>query len=140
MSDQAKFEDLKNKLIIENENRYGREVRERFGDQTVDQSNARLKGMSQAQFDQANQLAAEIIKTLLLAMDTQDPAGKEAAGAARLHKEWLMLYWPSYTPEAHAGLARMYVADDRFKDYYDEHRQGAAEFLCAAILNWTGQA
>jgi DNA-binding transcriptional MerR regulator len=139
MSDQAKFEGIKNKLIADNEARYGAEVRERYGEQAVDQSNAKLKGMSQVQFDQANQLASQIIETLLAAMDAGDPAGALAAETARLHREWLMLYWPSYSPQAHAGLARMYVEDERFKAYYEQHREGAAVFLREAILSWTQQ-
>jgi DNA-binding transcriptional MerR regulator len=82
MSDQAKFEGIKNKLIADNEARYGAEVRERYGEQAVDQSNAKLKGMSQVQFDQANQLASQIIETLLAAMDAGDPAGALAAETA----------------------------------------------------------
>jgi hypothetical protein len=59
--------------------------------------------------------------------------------AARLHKEWLGFYWPSYSKEAHAGLARMYTEDERFKAYYDKIRPGAAEFLRDAILIFTGK-
>lgn len=137
MTDQAKFEGLKSKMISENESRYGPEIRERYGNQTVEASNAKLKGMSQAQFDRASQLAAQIIQTLLKAMETGDPAGDLAGETVRLHREWLMIFWPAYSPEAHSGLARMYVEDERFKAYYDQHREGAAIFLRDAILHWT---
>ena len=137
MSDQAKFEGLKSKMIDENEQRYGQEVRERYGDQVVEQSNAKLKGMTQVQFERANLLAGQIIESLLKAMDEGDPASDLALATARLHREWLMLYWPAYSPEAHAGLARMYVEDERFKAYYDQHREGAAVFLRDAVINLT---
>lgn len=35
----------------------------------------------------------------------------------------------SYSKEAHAGLAKMYVDDERFTAYYDQPKPGAAEFL-----------
>ena len=62
-------------------------------------------------------------------MDEKDPSSIEAQEVAALHKEWISLYWPTYTKEAHRGLAQMYVEDDRFRAYYDKEKEGAAEFL-----------
>lgn len=135
MTDQAKFENQKNQMISTNEQKYGQEIRQKYGNQTVDNSNARLKGMDQTTFDHANELAALIIEKLLQAMDSGDPASDLAQETVQLHKEWLMIYWPAYTPEAHAGLAQMYVDDERFTSYYDQHREGAALFLRDAILH-----
>lgn len=137
MSDQAKFEGLKSKLIAQNESNHGDEIRTRYGQEMVDQSNKKFKAMTQPQFDRAGQLAERIIQTLLLAMDAGDPAGDLALETARLHKDWLMIYWPAYSPEAHAGLGHLYVDDERFSAYYDQHRVGAARFLCDAILHFT---
>ena len=39
--------------------------------------------------------------------------------------------------EAHAGVAQMYVYDERFKEYYDKHGDGLAEFLRDAIVEYT---
>ena len=36
------------------------------------------------------------------------------------HKQWLMYTWSTYSPEAHIGLAQMYVADERFAKYYND--------------------
>lgn len=41
--------------------------------------------------------------------------------------------------EAHAGVAQMYVCDERFKEYYDKHGEGLAEFLRDAILEYTSR-
>lgn len=140
MSDQAKFENLKNKLLAHNEEKYGQEIRDRYGRETVERSNARFKDLDQQQFDRSNALAEQIIASLLLAMDTGDPTGKMAQQTAQLHKEWLQIYWPVYSPEAHAGLAQMYVDDERFSAYYDQHRSGATVFLRDAIAHFTGTA
>jgi hypothetical protein len=62
-----------------------------------------------------------------------------AQKTAELHRQWLNFSWDHYDKAAHAGLARMYVADPRFTAYYDEQVQpGAAEFLRDAILIYTG--
>ena len=57
--------------------------------------------------------------------------------AADLHRQWLSYTWADYSKEAHAGLADMYVADERFKAYYDKIKVGAAEFLRDAIKIYT---
>jgi hypothetical protein len=70
-------------------------------------------------------------------MKTGNPSGELAQKAAVLHKRWLLSYWDSYSKEAHAGLAQMYVADERFKSYYDKQQPGMAEFLRDAVLVFT---
>ncbi|MNR35357.1 HTH-type transcriptional activator TipA [compost metagenome] len=72
------------------------------------------------------------------AFKTGDPRGELAQKAADLHKQWLTYYWSHYSKEAHAGLAQMYVDDERFKAHYDEKQPGTAEFLRDAILTYTG--
>ena len=66
-----------------------------------------------------------------------DPSSKEAKALAELHKKWLCIYWDKYSKEAHAGVAQMYVCDERFKEYYDKHGEGLAEFLRDAIVEYT---
>ena len=53
----------------------------------------------------------------------------------QLHKDWLMYSWSSYSPEAHKGLGLMYVGDERFTSYYEQHGAGFAEALNAIIQN-----
>ena len=138
MSDQEKFEGFKQKLIDDNERQYGREIREKYGDEAVERSNAKVKGMTQEQHEEVTRLTAEVNETLAEAFKTGDPAGELAQRAAELHKQWLCFYWSEYSKEAHAGLAQMYVDDERFRAYYDEHQPGTAEFLRDAIRVYTG--
>ena len=44
-----------------------------------------------------------------------------------------MYSWSSYSPEAHKGLGLMYVGDERFTSYYEQHGAGFAEALNAII-------
>lgn len=138
MTDKQKFEGFKQKLIDENEKKYGKVIREKYGDDTVNASNAKLSGMTQEQYEEVTQLANEVQSTLAEAFQTGDPASDLAQKAADLHKRWLMFYWKEYSKEAHSGLAQMYVDDERFTAYYDVDQPGTAAFLRDAIHIYTG--
>eukprot|EP00130_Batrachochytrium_dendrobatidis_P008507 XP_006683382.1 hypothetical protein BATDEDRAFT_93142 [Batrachochytrium dendrobatidis JAM81] len=138
MQDKEKFAAFKEKMIDENEKKYGEEIREKYGEDTVDASNAKLRGMSEEDFQVMNKLGEEIFSLLEQAYATGDPASDLAQEVAAKHKEWLMYSWPSYSKEAHAGLAEMYVADERFTAYYDKHVKGGTKFLRDAILIYLG--
>lgn len=138
MTDKEKFEGFKQKLIDENENTYGKEIREKYGNDTVNGSNQKVKNMTQEEHDEVTRLTNEVTATLAAAYKTGDPAGELAQAAADLHKRWLTYYWSEYSKEAHAGVAQMYVDDERFRTYYDEKQPGTAEFLRDAVLIYTG--
>lgn len=138
MSNKEKFEGFKKKMIDENEKKYGKEIRQEYGNDTVDKSNAKLQNMTQAQHVEVNALAEQITVTLAEAFKTGDPAGELAQKAAELHKQWLCYYWSEYSKEAHAGLAQMYVDDERFTAYYDKEQPGTAEFFRDVIHISTG--
>lgn len=138
MTNKEKFEGFKKKMVKDNEKKYGKEIREKYGDNTINKSNQKVMNMTEEEMNTTNKLADEVITTLLLAMDTGDPTSELGQQTAELHKKWLMNYWTEYSNEAHAGLSLMYVSDERFTEYYDKHRTGAAEFLCDAIHHFTG--
>lgn len=135
MSDTEKFEGFKKKLIEENEEKYGAEIREKYGDDAVDGSNAKMMGLTEAQYQEMQSIAAEIMQLLHEGMELGDPASEVAQRACDLHRQWLNFTWKEgmYNKEAHKGLAEMYVADERFKKYYDAEVPGTAEFLRDAI-------
>ena len=139
MTDNEKFEGFRRELIDENEKKYGKEIRAKYGNEAVDRSNQQLGKMTEAQYCDQEALAARIIDTLLAAQATGDPAGPLAQEAAQMHRQWLSAWWGHYSPEAHAGMAQMYVDDPRFTAYYDANRPGLAAFLRDAVLVYTGQ-
>ncbi|RNB81514.1 MerR family transcriptional regulator [Brevibacillus panacihumi] len=138
MTDQEKFAGFTKKLVEENEQKYGKEIREKYGDDVVDRSNQKLMGMTAEQYDELKRLENEVLAALGAALQTGDPASEEAQKAADLHRQWLSFTWNEYSKEAHAGLAQMYVEDERFKAYYDAVQPGMAEFLRDAIGVYTG--
>jgi len=138
MNDNEKFEGFKKKLVSDNEDKCGEEIREKYGDEAVDKSNVKIKGMSKKQYEEVAELANEVMETLNAAFKTGDPAGELAQKAADLHRKWLNFYWDGYSKSAHAGLAQTYVDDERFKAYYDKEQPGTAEFLRDAIFIYSG--
>ena len=113
MSDQQKFEAFKQQKVQENEEKYGKEIREKYGN--VEKDLFSKLAMYQKSPKLTSQLAQEIFQ---------------------LHKDWLMYSWSSYSPEAHKGLGLMYVGDERFTSYYEQHGAGFAEALNAIIQNY----
>ena len=138
MSDKEKFEDFKEKLISDNEKQYGKEIREKYGEEAVKKSNAQFKNMTQEQYDELQDLTNEVLETLMEAYVTQNPAGELGQKAAQLHAKWISFCWGSYDKEAHANLTQMYVDDERFRIYYDKDQPGTAEFLRDAVCIYTG--
>ena len=137
MKDKDKFKGFKEEKIRENENKYGKEIREKYGEAVVEESNKKYMGQTKEQFERAEALSKEILSKLYQAMEEGEPASKDAQEVARLHQEWLMLYWPTYSKEAHRGLAQMYVDDERFTKFYDDGKKGAAEYLKKIIDEYT---
>jgi len=136
MEDKEKFEGFAEKMIKENESKYGNEVREKYGDAAVDASNEKLCGMSPEKFAKAQKLEKELFETLAAALVQGDPASELAQKAARLHKDWLCVYWPIYSKEAHVGVVQMYVDDERFTAYYDKIATGCAVFLRDTVIQY----
>ncbi len=139
MKDEEKFAGFKQKLIEDNEKQYGTEIREKYGEETVQQTYAKMKGLTQAQYGEVERLSQAFNEKLIAAMAQGDPAGELAQQACDLHRQWLGYFWTAYSPQAHAGLAQMYVEDPRFTAYYDKIAVGSAPFLRDAIQIYCAQ-
>lgn len=138
MTDQEKFEGFKQQLLADNEKKYGAEIREKYGQDAVNKSYETFKNMTREEYEAMARLEKQVKDTLAQAFKEGDPAGELAQKAADLHKQWISWCWGQYSKEAHAGVARMYVDDERFREYYDEKQPGTAAFLRDAILIYTG--
>lgn len=140
MSDKEKFEAFKRGAVEANETRYGREIREKYGDESVDRANANILALTEEEYSQWKALGEEINAALARAVrDGADPAGAEGQRIAALHRRWLSYSWEAYTPKAHRGLGQLYTADPRFTAYYDGEVPGCAAFLRDAIAAYTGE-
>lgn len=133
MTDQEKFEGFKKKLIDDNEQNYGEEIRSKYGNDVINRSNKKVQNMSKEQYQEMEALTNELNNTLKEAFLQGNPSGGLAQKAADLHKRWLCFYWDTYSKEAHMGVTQMYVDDPRFTAYYDKIIPGCAEFLRDAV-------
>ena len=135
MTNEEKFKGFKEKLIEDNEKQYGEEIRAKYGNDTVEASNAKMKNMTEEQFTAMQQLEQQLFERLKEAMKIGETKNDVAMEVAELHKRWLSFSWPQYSKEAHAGLVQMYVDDERFTAYYDERvTAGATQFLHDVIM------
>ena len=134
MTDKEKFEGYKEKMLRENEENFGEEIRKKYGEAVVAASHRKFKNMTLEQGKEVEELSHKLNHLLREAFEQGNPAGKTAQEACALHKKWLGYFWDSYSKEAHKGLAQMYVDDPRFAKYYDIIAPGCARFLRDAIL------
>lgn len=124
-----KFAGLKYRMLAENEDKYGKEVRALYGDEIVEASNAKLMELTAEQYGRTQELSSLFNEKLKSSCEQGDPSSPLAQQVCALHKEWLGYFWSHYSKDAHLGLARMYGDDPRFKAYYDAIGPGCAEFL-----------
>ena len=139
MTDQEKFEAFKRNAVAAMEAAHGAESRQKYGDAEVDRANACVLALTQEEYEAWKALGGEIHAALAAAVGAgAEPAGPEGQRIAQLHRRWLSYSWEAYTPQAHAGLAELYVSDPRFTAYYDREVPGCAAFLRDAVRAYTG--
>ncbi len=137
MSDAKKFEAFKTQLVEEQEQNYGKESREKYGDAAVDHSQQAMKNMSREDYERWSSLDKEILEGLEEAVRAGlPPEGPEGETIVSRHKEWLLLSGLKYQTQIHRGLGEMYILDERFTAYYDKKVPGCARFLREAIHFW----
>ena len=137
MSDEKKFEAFKKNAIDENERRYGKELREKYGDEEIDASNAAAMKVTREQYAQWQAWGEEIKARLCAAVrDGLAPQSEEGKAIVQLHRQWLTVASHGYDAARHRGIAMMYVMDERFTAYYDGEVKGCAQFLCDAVQHW----
>ena len=137
MSDKQKFEAFKKRVVEHNEETYGAEIRAKYGDQEVEEANAAVMDLTQAQYQEWTDLGKEIQERLEAAVrGGVSPKSEEGKEITALHRRWLTLTGNRYDPARHRGIAELYVMDERFTAYYDKQVPGCARFLRDAVVYW----
>lgn len=129
MSDEEKFTALKKAAIKENEEKYGEEIRQKYGDDVIDKSNKKYANLTKEDMTKLKELEEDLFLNLAKVRKSHSIPSPEAKKAFEDHRMWLNFSWPSYSKEAHRGLAEMYVADERFAKYYNDKGEGNALLL-----------
>jgi DNA-binding transcriptional MerR regulator len=137
MADREKFKALKKSLVQGNEIKFGAEARAKYGDAQVDAANKNMMGLSEEDFARWQALEQQILQELEAAVQAGQIADSETGKRlAQLHRDWLRFTLPGYTPAQHKGIAALYVADERFTQYYDRRIPGCAQWLSDAVQHW----
>ncbi|MHC5268217.1 MerR family transcriptional regulator [Enterococcus sp. LJL98] len=130
MTDQEKFKGLRQQQLQMNEEKYGKEIRKKYGEEKVKQANENYLGLSEMEVAEMERTEVELIEKLQKLQETAEIESPLAKEIFELHKHWLQFSWTEYHPEAHKGLGFTYIGDDRFTHYYEERAgQGAAQLL-----------
>lgn len=137
MTDTQKFEAFKQQLIDENDTKYGKVIREKYGEKQIASSNAHLMSMTEEAY-QSMETTEQQLLNLLTGHESIDVPSKLAAEIFTLHKEWLTQAWgkKKYAAEAHKSLAEMYVATPDFTTYYDTKAGDGATLLLNTIVQY----
>lgn len=137
MENEERFAAFRREAVEKNEAAYGAEARQAYGDEAVDEANRRMLHMDDARWARFQALEEEIRRRLECGVQAGLSAeSDEAREIVRLHREWLLYTWKSYSPQAHKGVAALYVSDPRFTAYYDRTVPGCAAWLAEAIQRW----
>ncbi len=129
------------RAVHKNEQRYGAEARERYGNEAVDAVNERILDMDPATWNDTKELEKAILGQLSIALGDGDATGPEAA---KLCADAPPLDRAAMGTEPGRGiyleLVRGYLADPRFISYYDEPcGKGATAFLVTAVEGTLGE-
>ena len=137
MTDSEKFAGLKKAQIENNEQQYGAEIREKYGEQAVEEAKKQWLNLSEADYQKMEAVEQELFQLLKVVVTTQDYESPEAQAAFTKHRDWLNYSTSHYSPDMHKGIGEMYVADTRFTEYYDQRvAKNAAATLCKIIQRY----
>jgi len=135
MENDEKFIGLKEKLLQENDEKYGQEIRAKYGEETIDASYQKMRKMTKWEFQEADRIG-KLILSKLQTLYTKDPTSNESMELCKLHQQWIQFYWSTYSEKAHYQLVKMYTEDERFTAYYDKVGNGATQFLFKAMSHY----
>lgn len=135
MKAEQSFEELKREGLREFEETYGKEAREKYGVDVIEEANERLLRMNRKEWDAKEDLEQEILRKLRAAMAGGDPSSDEAGKLVRSHRAWVGIHWGCEpTKDAYSSLVNGYACDPRFVEYYDSRcGEGATAFLIDAV-------
>lgn len=115
------------------QNPFEQEARERWGDETIDKSNEKLKNMSKEE----QKTLEEKMNAIYRKLATFRQSSPASDGAQEAIKKWHDFlnnnFNYHYSLEAFKQLGQMYVEDERFTKNIDKFGEGLSKFMCEAM-------
>lgn len=114
---------------------YAEEARERWdGTSAYAESARRVAGYTKDDWLRIQRESADLLERFIAALESGVPATSPAAMAlAEEHRQQISRYFYECSYEIQLGLAEMYLADPRFRAFYDDRRPGLAQYVHDAI-------
>ncbi len=111
------------------------EIHQRWGETSARQESARrTASYTKQDWVQMGREADEVNAALGGLMEAVVPADSaQVMAVAEQHRAHISKWFYECTPEIHAGLGRMYIADQRFTENIDQTAPGLARYLSDAI-------
>ena len=122
--------------IQKEQKKYAEEIKERWGEtEAYKESENKTSKYSQDKWANLEEEADAIFKEFSVIKNEAENGEKAQA----LVKKWQVYITKNYyncTKEILAGLAEMYIGDERFKNNIDKYSEGTAEFMSKAIKEY----
>lgn len=116
---------------------YENEVRERWGDtDAFKQSQAKTAKYSKADFQKAKVDQEAATELFVYAFGNSLPLNSEKTQeAVKAHRDAITKWFYDCNVDMQKQLAVMYIADPRFKEYYDGRVRGLSQYVHDAIMS-----
>lgn len=113
-------------------NQFEEEARLRWGNQSIDEINAKIKKMSK---DEQNDLSDrwDTIFNKLAYLRYQSPESQDVQAAIKEWYDFLNKNFSKYSLDAFYGLGQLYINDERFTKNIDRYGKGLAKFMSEAM-------
>ena len=117
-------------------NEHEQEIRERWGDtDAYKQSAARTAKYTKADFEKAKVDQEAATELFVYAFGNSPPLKSEKTQeAVKAHRDAITKWFYDCSIEMQKQLAVMYIADTRFKEYYDGRVRGLSQYVHDAIM------
>ena len=124
-----------NKEYEETKKQYEKEVKQRWGEtDAYKEHQEKTKSYSKEKWQEATAGLEEIMGEFARCKDSGVTAdSEEAVALAQKLQNYITEQYYTCTKGILAGLGKMYVADERFRNNIDKHGEGTAEFVSEAI-------
>ncbi|MCX8074797.1 MAG: MerR family transcriptional regulator [Clostridia bacterium] len=132
MSIENKFKVMSKKEIDELQKQYVDEVNQKYDKDVVSECNKKVASYDNNKWKQVQEDSGKILIEIVENMDkpVEDPKIQNLVDAYRQH---ITDNFYNCTIEIFAGLGQMYLQDERFTKFYENIKEGLAEYLSKAI-------
>jgi DNA-binding transcriptional MerR regulator len=119
-------------------NQFEEEARRRWGNQSIDEINAKLKEMSK---DEQNDLSDrwDTIFNKLVSLLNQSPESQKVQSTIQEWYDFLNKNFSNYSLDAFYGLGQLYINDERFTKNIDQYGEGLAKLMSEAMEVFTNK-